>query len=515
MADSIVRDAFASIRGQDAPLSATSYLVLLAALFVASTWVYSRFQKNEPKDDFPPWVPLEIGVSSALIQVGGTVSNIFSLLSRGKGSLFGLTSRHQILHNLDNIDRVFTKGPHILSADVLGLRLGIRVFGANLTQDVCQKFMAINRKLTQIIERYFVNEASATASIQAAHIPEKVAQLLSFSSDAKRQHQWERCASIRVISDDSKGQPDTVEADLELLMRDFGACVSIPRLYGQDFLDRNHNLLEDFWKFDNNAFPLLVIGVPTWAPIKSFKEALAARTRLHDALEGFYNRINQYKRGLAVDFDADMSDHDVPMRARAELELGTFWGLNANMQPMVFWLLLYIHSTPGLLQELREEVSSCISLSTAANPPQITALVEEPTSIRYVSKPLTVPDGNLEHHFKPGTWLSAPHALLQSDPSIFPEPDKFIPDRFIETDKETGARVARYGKLKPWGSGSGVCKGRTFAEKEVMGIVACFITLWDMDNAEGSWKLPSMIPGTGVKRPQKAIRVVIKRRNFV
>lgn len=445
---------------------------------------------------------------------------------------------------------MFTKGPHILSADVLGLRLGIRVFGANLTQDVCEKFMAINRKLTQIIERYFVNEASATASIQAANIPGKVAQLLSFSSDAQKQHQWERFASIRVISADSKGQRDAVEADLESLMRDFGACVSIPRLYGQDFLDRNHNLLEDFWKFDNNAFPLLVIGVPTWAPIKSFKEALAARTRLHDALEGFYNRLYQHKRGLAVDFDADMSDvsaaamernnfleeHGVPMRARAELELGTFWGLNANMQPMVFWLLLYIHSTPGLLDELRKEVSSCISLSTATYPPQITAfdfsrlshecpllksclfetfrLVEEPTSIRYVSKPMTVPDGKHEHHFKPGTWLSAPHALLQSDPSIFPNPDKFIPDRFIETDKETGSRVARYGKLKPWGSGSAVCKGRTFAEKEVMGIVACFITLWDMDNAEGSWKLPSMIPGTGVKRPQKAIRVVLKRRNF-
>lgn len=80
MADSIVRDAFASIRGQDAPLSPTSYLVLLAALFVASTWVYSRFKKDQPKDDFPPWVPLEVGVSSALIQAGGTASNILFVL---------------------------------------------------------------------------------------------------------------------------------------------------------------------------------------------------------------------------------------------------------------------------------------------------------------------------------------------------------------------------------------------------------------------------------------------------
>ncbi|RFU81101.1 cytochrome p450 [Trichoderma arundinaceum] len=499
MADTLNEDAFASIRSSDAPISVTTYLALGAALIVASAWLYSLLQKQKPENEFPS---------------------------------------------------VFTKAPHILSADVLALCLGVRVFGARLSQEISTEFMAINRKLTQIIERYFVNDAAATASIQTADIPGKVAQLLSFSSDVKKQHQWERSGSIRVLSTDAIGQPGAVEADLESLMRDFGACVSIPRLYGQDFLDRNQNLLEDFWKFDNNAFSLLIIGVPTWAPIKSFKEGLAARTRLHDALEGFYTRLSQYRHGLAVDFDADMRDvsgaamersqfleeRGVPIRAGAELELGTFWGLNANMQPMVFWLLLYIYSTPGLLDALREEVRPCLSLSVATYPPQITTfdfsrlshecpllksslfeafrLVEEPTSLRYVSKHMTVPDGSYEHKFKPGTWLSAPHALLQSDSSIFPEPEKFIPDRFIEVDKETGNRVARYGKLKPWGSGSGVCKGRTFAEKEVMGIVACFITLWDMENVGGPWQLPGMLPGTGVKRPQQAVRVIIKRRAF-
>jgi hypothetical protein len=64
--------------------------------------------------------------------------------------------------------------------------LGIRVFGAKLIQDTGTEFMSINRKLTQIIERYFVNEASATAPIQTANIPGKVAQLLNFSSDDQK-----------------------------------------------------------------------------------------------------------------------------------------------------------------------------------------------------------------------------------------------------------------------------------------------------------------------------------------
>lgn len=82
MADtsSIVRDAFASIRGQDGSTSVASYLVILIALLIASTWLFSRFQKDQPKDDFPPWVPLEVGVSSALIQAGGTLANILFVL---------------------------------------------------------------------------------------------------------------------------------------------------------------------------------------------------------------------------------------------------------------------------------------------------------------------------------------------------------------------------------------------------------------------------------------------------
>lgn len=72
-----------------------------------------------------------------------------------------------------------------------------------------------------------------------------------------------------------------VEANLSSLSRDFGACIAIPILYNQSFLDRYPQLLNDFWKFDNNLFPLLMMGVPTWLlfPFKVMREGLAARSR--------------------------------------------------------------------------------------------------------------------------------------------------------------------------------------------------------------------------------------------
>jgi cytochrome P450 len=141
-------------------------------------------------------------------------------------------------------------------------------------------------------------------------------------------------------------------------------------------------------------------------------------------------------------------------------------------------------------------------------------MANEPTSIRYVARPVTLEDGEFKHELTPGTWLSAPHWLINRDPSVFAEPDKFHPERFLETDSESGKSVARYGRLRPWGAGASMCKGRTFAEKEIMSLGAAIISLWDMGPASGSWKIPGMIPGTGVKRPVKDIRVLITRRTL-
>lgn len=404
-----------------------------------------------------------------------------------------------------------------------------------------------------VIEKTFVNDVNSTAAVEKADIPAKAHALVTFSTSSDTFAPWERSAGVRLVEAETKTQRGAVEVDLLSLTRDFGTCISAPQLYGQDFMDRNPKLLADLWKFDNDLFPLLMIGIPSWLPIKALKEGLAARTRLQEALAGVYKRIEQYQKGEPVDFGADMSDvsavalfrseeyskRQMSYKHRGQLDMGIFWGQNGNTQPLLFWFVLFIFSTPGLVDELREEIAPYVPLSSDTRPARITNLdiralthkcpllrstmyetfrmANQPTSIRQVRKPITVSDGEHNHQLKSGSWLSAAWSLINKDPSVYPDPKRFVPDRFLETDAEAKTRTARYGRLRPWGSGSGICKGRTFAEKEILGVGAAIISLWDISPAEedgNKWNIPNMLPGTGAVLPDRQIRVVLRRRVF-
>lgn len=422
-----------------------------------------------------------------------------------------------------------------------------RIFGAPDTDEFREKFNKSEVELLGPVERVFLNDSAATKALEKADIASKAASLVTFHADAKQKMRWELSAGTRIITADSPGRPGVVEADLQSLVRDFGACIAIPLLYGRDFLDRYPQLLDDFWKFDNDLFPLLMVGVPPWVPFKAMKEGLAARTRLTDAMVALYRRISQYQQRGPTDDGADMSDISDTALGRNNIykeagwsveqrgygDLPILWGANANTQPVLFWLLAFIYSTDDLLETLRQEVAQFVRVcwddipkivsmdiaSLARDCPLLKAclfetyrLTVEASSIRRVEKSINVDDGFHKHELKPGTFVSVPHALTQRDPRIYTKPDQFVPDRFLEVDQTSGKPAARHGRLKPWGAGSAMCKGRTFAEKEIVSCCAALISLWDISPVSGSWNLPAMIPGTGVKKPVKDIRVSISRR---
>lgn len=402
------------------------------------------------------------------------------------------------------------------------------------------------KELFTAVEKGFVNEVASQEAILKAHVGRQAYNLITFSSNVDNLNPWELSANHKLIQPETSSQPGIVEVGLENLIRNFGASVAIPLLYGSDFLKRNPRLIDDFWTFDNNVFPLRMLGIPTWFPMKAMREGIAARTRILEAMRSFHARLEKHLQGEAV--DGDMSDvgqvevdrskaftkHGVSCNHRGDIDFGLLWGQNANTQPLIFWLLAYIHATPGLLQAIRAEVApfvpqqpeghvavdyqglsrDCPLLKSAYL--ETFRLANEPSSLRYVARPVTIPDGNCTHTLAPGTFITLPHAIAQRNPALYADPAKFVPERFIETDEATGKRVARYGALKPWGIGVGMCKGRTFAEKEILGVVAAVVSLWELEPVGGGeWEVPGMRPGTGVMRPTSDVRVRARRRVVV
>jgi hypothetical protein len=437
---------------------------------------------------------------------------------------------------------------HTLSTEGIHYTLLTRVFGGIESPQLKRKWETSLKGLKAPVEKLHMNDSEVTRALERACIPDAAASFVTFRPLYSHMRIWERSAAIEVIELDQPGAAATVKANLQSLVRDFGACIAIPQLYGEGLLLQYPQLLEDLWKFDNDLFPLLMIGVPSWLPC-GIKDGLAARSRLIDQMSALYRRIDQYQRGEPFDPAVDMSDISEAalernrifnrdgwtFQERGVADLTNLWAQNANTQPLLFWFLTYVYSTDGVVERLREEIAPYVQLSKTT-PCEIIGfdiaglskncqllkscifetyrLVNEPTSIRYVTRPVAIEDGGAKHDLKPGTFLSAPHSLINHDPSIFPNAEKFIPERFLEPDPEAGKPVARYGRLKPWGSGTAICKGRTFAEKEIISVGAAIISLWDIKPASERWELPKILPGTGVKKPVSDIRVLITRRRL-
>lgn len=459
--------------------------------------------------------------------------------------MYGITSKHQVLINYPHMDRLLSQGHHTLENFSSQLSLMVRIFGCPDTSGYRRDCELAVKKLLAVVEKQFVNDAYSTALINKAEIHHRVMNIVAPSKSSDGQAPWQRFANTCLIANDSPESPHTIEVDFYRLICDFGAHAAIDVLYGKDFLDRNPRLLDDFWIFDHTLFPLLMVGIPSWAPFSSMRKGLAARSRLLSALEGLYRRVDQSQSAETIDFGADMADvgaaggrnevyslHHVPMTHRAAIDLPFLWAQNANTQPLLFWLLTLIHSSPGLLERLRAEVAPWVTVTDTAFPeiksldidsiyrdcPLIKSalyetfrLCSDPTSIRKVVQPVSVFNDGNKDSLQPGTYISVSLAARQKDPLCFPNPDDFDPERFLSL-REDGSQVPRMGKLRPWSIGPGSCKGRTFAEKEILVTTAAIITVWEIQPVGGVWKVPRMAPGTGAKKPLDTLRVQLTRR---
>lgn len=191
----------------------------------------------------------------------------------------------------------------------------------------------------------------------------------------------------------------------------------------------------------------------------------------------------------------------------AHFELSSIIGLLINATPTVFWLLFYVYSTPGLLEDVRLEianVTSTVMLKTQdaqkMHSINVVKLQEKcPLLLSTYRETLRLKTNNVytrwvqedtllngRYLLKQGSIVQVPGASMHMDPALWGTDVKdFNPRRFIKGDANH-----RPGAFRTFGGGASLCPGRHFALIEIVTTAAMFVMRYDMKPQGDTWKEP-------------------------
>ena len=206
-----------------------------------------------------------------------------------------------------------------------------------------------------------------------------IADFVTFNDSQVDQVVWERAADAVTI-EDAKGET-AVEVDLFDLVRNFIAMTANTSLFGTDFVENFPSFWEHLWRLDE-GFVALAADLPAFLPISKAIQARRGRYEALRCLREFEVALETAREGnnpgpqwsdlenvsplIQGRVDEVYRKHNVSIKQRAACELGLAWAMNANCNPLVFWMLWRIYSDPVLLLRIREQIDPYIVLEKPA-----------------------------------------------------------------------------------------------------------------------------------------------------
>ncbi|KAM3839801.1 prostacyclin synthase [Vipera latastei] len=243
--------------------------------------------------------------------------------------------------------------------------------------------------------------------------------------------------------------------------------------------------------------------------------------------------LNSYKEHL-VDLGVN---EDMQTRAMV-LQL---WSTQSNAGPAVFWLLLFLLKHPPAMAAVQAEmeklfrnrrlttrpICEIINQDVLDSTPIFDSALNETlrlTAAPFISREvlqdmaLRLAAGR-EYHLRKGDRLCLfPLISPQMDPEIYEEPEKFIYDRFLNSDGTEKKDFYKGGKrLKyynmPWGAGVNACIGKFFAVNSIKLCVFHLLNCFDLELIDSAKKIPSFDKeryGFGMLQPETDVRIRYK-----
>ncbi|KAJ5667260.1 hypothetical protein N7507_003124 [Penicillium longicatenatum] len=459
--------------------------------------------------------------------------------------MFGVDTR--IIHNPSLMKSFFALPGSVIEHKTMGSNIITKIFSfpsAEVPQMINHFDELMNTFVTQLMKGPGFERSWERL---LTDIEETVPSIVRPPSGPEDLRGWERSANVEV-------QPDgTIEADLFPLVRNCVGLLSSTEMMGHAFVDSHPDFLEDVWQVDANIMGF-VFGYPGWLP--SIAKARNSRARIVEKLMAWHADMEAV--GPVANSDAesgpfsDVSDlmkqrqkiwsaRGFSMQARAAVDLSILWALNANSNSTVYWMLRNIYATPGLLENIRQEIAPACLIND--NKLQIDwkrlhnssplfkscyfeslRLDSAPWSFKRLQKDCTVQEMGEDARspepkgkptvfpMKKGDAVLVPADLHHTDSRYFRNPSEFIPERFF-VEKGDGLVHSDIKTIRPYGGGATMCKGRFLAEREVLAFVAAMLTCWDLEPVKGSsWDMDGRTKTSGVCSPKDKLRVSLKRR---
>lgn len=269
------------------------------------------------------------------------------------------------------------------------------------------------------------------------------------------------------------------------------------------------------WMNDRLSSPL---GMPLWVPTEMNRRFKAALAVFDDKLDAMVAERRDGKGGhddllaklLAARDEEDgqgMSEQQV----RDEV-MNLFVAGHETTSAALAWSIHLLLDNPAVLERARTAVDALGDRRLRADDlPQLRYLGQvfkeamrlyPPAYVfgRTATAPITVGKHTID---KDVTMLVCPWALHRRA-DLFPEPERFNPDRFSEESEEARPRY----RYVPFGGGPRVCIGMHYALQEGTLVLATLLQRIDFTRAPGAVVEPEPM----VTLKPKSVRAIVKRR---
>jgi cytochrome P450 len=169
-----------------------------------------------------------------------------------------------------------------------------------------------------------------------------------------------------------------------------------------------------------------------------------------------------------------------------------FAGGTDTSSVILIWALCLLLKNPLVMEKAKEELNiqvgkeRCVNELDISNLVYLQAIIKETLRL-YPPGPLSGPHEFSENctlggfQVKKGTRLITNLWKIHTDPSVWPDPLEFKPERFLTTHKDVDFRGNHF-ELLPFGSGRRMCPGISFGLQMLHFSLASFLHSFDILN---------------------------------